>query len=353
MTRLLAMIGVGREIDGMMILRNIDLSLAPGEFAVLIGGSGSGKTTLLRLVAGLDRVSRGEVRLRGNRVDSARDGIWVAPEQRQLGMVFQDYALWPHMTVLENVAAALPNGRRDRERAARAMLDLVGLGDHAGKRPQGLSGGQQQRVGIARALVARPDLILLDEPLSGLDVDIRENLRLELRSLTRESGAAALFVSHDPTDAWRLADRVIVLERGQIVQATSPAELYRLPETARVARFIGAQGGFTARTSRRDGVPGVELGGIFHPAPTDFRQASLSDERCLVLIRSAGIKRGDQGLLVSLSHTTFEGGLYRAYWHCPALDTVLYTLEQSPPQPGRGFLVIDPAHVLIYPNEME
>ena len=137
--------------------------------AIVSQKGGSGKTTLVRLVAGLDRVSRGEVRLRGNRVDSARDGIWVAPEQRQLGMVFQDYALWPHMTVLENVAAALPNGRRDRERAARAMLDLVGLGDHAGKRPQGLSGGQQQRVAIARALVNSPAVILADEPTGNLD----------------------------------------------------------------------------------------------------------------------------------------------------------------------------------------
>ncbi|HTH98809.1 MAG TPA: ABC transporter ATP-binding protein [Stellaceae bacterium] len=349
MTPLLEMTAVEKRLDRIPVLRNIDLSVHPGEFTVLIGGSGSGKTTLLRLVGGLDRVDAGVVRLRGDIVDAPARGIWAAPERRRLGMVFQDYALWPHMTCLENVLAALPEGTSDRVSVARRMLERVGLGPLAARRPHSLSGGQQQRVGIARALIARPDLVLFDEPLSGLDVDIRDMLRFEIRTLARESGAGALLVSHDPTDAWRLADRVIVLERGSLVQAAAPAELYRDPATARVARFVGAQGGFAARVMRNQGILGVEVGGIFHAASS---KGVAEGETGVVMIRSAGIRVAGEGIPASLEYTVFEAGRYRAYWSCPQLQTVLYTAEDREPSARTALLSVDAAHLFVYPLEV-
>ena len=351
MNALLELQSVDKRYGRTPVLRDVNFSLAPGEFVVLIGGSGSGKTTLLRLVGGLERIEGGVIRLRGNAVDAPAQGVWVPPERRGLGMVFQEYALWPHLSCRENVAAVLPQRSNERNRLAGELLERVGVGHHADKRPAQLSGGEQQRVGIARALAARPDLLLFDEALSSLDVDAREFLRLEIRTLTREFGAGALFVSHDPTDAWRMADRIAVLEHGALTQAAAPEQLYARPATARVARFIGAQGGFTARVQRAAGGLGVDLGGRFHPAQvTDVHEG----DEARVFIRPAGIRiDGAEGIPARLLHCVFEAGAYRAYWQLPGVSTPLCSHEAVPPAGGDTRLRIAPEHIFVYPSQGE
>ena len=348
MNALLELQSVDKRYGRTPVLRDVNFSLAPGEFVVLIGGSGSGKPTLLRLVGGLERIEGGVIRLRGNAVDAPAQGVWVPPERRGLGMVFQEYALWPHLSCRENVAAVLPQRSNERNRLAGELLERVGVGHHADKRPAQLSGGEQQRVGIARALATRPDLLLFDEALSSLDVDAREFLRLEIRTLTREFGAGALFVSHDPVDAWRMADRIAVLEHGALTQAAAPEQLYARPATARVARFIGAQGGFTARVrSAVDGL-GIDLGGRFHPAQvTDVHEG----EEARVFIRPAGIRiDGAEGIPARLLHCVFEAGAYRAYWQLPGVSTPLCSHEATRPAGGDTRLHIAPEHIFAYPS---
>ena len=349
MNALLELQSVDKRYGRAPVLRDVNFSLAPGEFVVLIGGSGSGKTTLLRLMGGLERVDGGVIRLRGHAVDAPAQGVWVPPERRGLGMVFQEYALWPHLTCRENVAAVLPRRSRERNRLAGELLERVGVGHHADKRPALLSGGEQQRVGIARALAARPDLLLFDEALSSLDVDAREFLRLEIRALTREFGAGALFVSHDPMDAWRMADRIAVLEHGALSQAAAPEQLYAAPATARVARFIGAQGGFTARVRRDTSGLGIDLGGRFHAAQvTDVNEG----EEARVFIRPAGIRLdGADGIPARLLHCVFEAGAYRAYWQLPGVSTPLCSHETARPADGDARLRIAPEHIFAYPTK--
>lgn len=329
------------------VLDHIELSVQPGEFVVLVGGSGSGKTTLLRIAGGLDSADGGEVRLRDQVVDSPERGIWVPPDKRRLGMVFQEYALWPHLSCLDNVVAAIPARQPHRRETALRLLNSVGVAALAARRPQQLSGGQQQRVGIARALAARPDLLLLDEPLSSLDVDTREHLRMEIRRLTHESGTGALFVSHDPLDAWRLADRVVVLEDGRLTQTATPPELYARPATARVARFIGAQGGFQTRLTRCGNHTGIYLGGNFHRA-TAFDVDAGDEGR--VFVRPAGVQTAPDGVPADLMHCAFEAGHYRAYWRLHGLDgAALCSLETAPPTQAESRLRINPDDIFIYP----
>lgn len=346
MTALLEMESVEKYYGDVPVLSRIDLSLQPGEFVVLIGGSGSGKTTLLRLVGGLERADRGVIRLRAQTVDSSI--TWLPPERRRLGMVFQDYALWPHLTCLENVSAAVPARAADRRAAAMELLQRMGIGHHAGQRPQRLSGGEQQRIGIARALAARPDLLLLDEPLSSLDVDTREHLRMEIRALIGQYGAGALLVSHDPVDAWRLADRIVVLENGVLTQNASPEALYARPATPRVARFTGAHGGFRARLRRDSDRLGVDIAGRFHQViPFGVREG----EECVVFVRPAGVRQHCEGTHAELVHCAFEAGSYRAYWRLTGIAETLCSVERSAPPRGTAQLCIDPAHIFVYPSQ--
>ena len=229
-------------------LAGVSLDIEPGSFTVLLGPSGSGKSTLLRCVAGIERLSSGRIEIAGRTV--AADGVHVAPEKRNLAMVFQDYALWPHMRARENVAFALRRLRLDRaeeRRRALGMLEAVGLAALAERYPSELSGGEQQRVALARALVARPGLALFDEPLSNLDADLRDRLRVEIATLVRESGSTVVYITHDQAEAFALADRVGVLERGRLVQCAPPEEVYAAPATPFVARFTGLAGELAGR----------------------------------------------------------------------------------------------------------
>lgn len=235
-------------------LAGVSLGIEPGSFTVLLGPSGSGKSTLLRCVAGIERISTGRIEIAGRTV--AADGVHVAPEKRNLAMVFQDYALWPHMRARENVAFALRRLHLDRSEERRrvlAMLDAVGLGALAERYPSELSGGEQQRVALARALVARPGLALFDEPLSNLDADLRDRLRVEIATLVRESGSTAVYITHDQAEAFALADLVGVLEKGRLVQYAPPEEVYAAPTTPFVARFTGLAGELAGRVVASSG----------------------------------------------------------------------------------------------------
>jgi iron(III) transport system ATP-binding protein len=245
--RLSKSFGPTRVLDG------VSFSVEPGRFLVLLGPSGSGKTTLLRCLAGIERADGGSIRL-GDRT-LAEGRTHLPPDRRELAMVFQDYALWPHMTAAENVAYALKRRRPTKEQSAAKVaetLSRVGLGEHAERYPHQLSGGQQQRVALARALVAEPGLLLFDEPLSNLDADLRERLRVEIAALTRESGATVVYITHDQAEAFALADTVGVLEQGRLVQLAAPEDVYQRPASPFVARFTGLAGELTGRT---DGAP--------------------------------------------------------------------------------------------------
>ncbi|MDA8075491.1 MAG: ABC transporter ATP-binding protein [Actinomycetota bacterium] len=221
-------------------LRGPSFTVEPGTFMVLLGPSGSGKTTLLRSLAGIERLSSGRIVIGTTVVADGRTHL--PPERRDLAMVFQDYALWPHLSARDNVAFALRRRRLARHAArGRAMdiLERVGLGHLGDRFPTQLSGGEQQRVALARALVADTGLLLCDEPLSNLDADLRERMRVEISSLVREAGATTIYITHDQLEAFALADRVGVLHDGVLVQLGTPEEIYSSPASLFVARFTG------------------------------------------------------------------------------------------------------------------
>jgi iron(III) transport system ATP-binding protein len=226
-------------------LSDIDLVVEKGEFFVLLGPSGSGKTTLLRCVAGLERPDSGEINLGARIAFSSKQRLFIPAEQREIGMVFQSYAIWPHLTVFENVALPLTQGRRKppkaqvRERVLGA-LGLVGMGDYADRPAPLLSGGQQQRVALARALAVNPKVLLMDEPLSNLDARLREEVRTKIKKLVSELGITVLYVTHDQVEAMVLAGRIAVMAHGAILQVGNPYELYRNPKSPLVAEFFGS-----------------------------------------------------------------------------------------------------------------
>jgi len=217
----------------------LTLTVAQGEILALLGPSGCGKTTTLRLIAGFEAPDSGRVVMRGETM--AGPGSWIPPERRGIGIVFQDYALFPHLTVAENVGFGLQHlGRSGRPPRARQILELVGLETFASRYPHELSGGQQQRVALARALAPAPALILLDEPFSNLDADLRAQMREEVERILRNTGTTGIFVTHDQEEAFTLADRVGVLNEGRLEQLDAPETIYHHPATLFVAEFVGA-----------------------------------------------------------------------------------------------------------------
>ena len=228
---------VARVFGDVRAVDDVSFAIEPGEFFAMLGPSGSGKTTCLRLIAGFDAPSSGQVLLDGADVSD------VPPYNRNVNTVFQDYALFPHMTVSQNVAYG-PRvrgvGIAERTKRAREMLELVQLAALGERRPAQLSGGQRQRVALARALINHPKVLLLDEPLGALDLKLREEMQIELKSLQKKLGITFVYVTHDQGEALSMADRVAVFNRGRIEQLAAPRELYTRPSTAFVARFVGS-----------------------------------------------------------------------------------------------------------------
>nr|WP_295084093.1 ABC transporter ATP-binding protein [uncultured Roseateles sp.] len=225
---------------GAQAVQQLSLSLATGQIGVLIGPSGCGKTSLLRCIAGLERLETGRISIAGETLADASQGLHIAPEARRIGMVFQDYALFPHLSVADNVGFGLRHlARTQRAQRIQEVLELVGLAHAAKRAPHQLSGGQQQRVALARALAPAPRLLLLDEPFSSLDVDLREHLSQELRGILNRSGTTALFVTHDQAEAFAIGDVVGVMHQGQLEQWDAAYTVYHRPATRFVADFIG------------------------------------------------------------------------------------------------------------------
>ena len=233
--------GVAKRFGAVRAVDDARLCVERGEFVALLGPSGCGKTTLLRLIAGFEEPEAGTVEIAGVPVAGRQvDGTetWVPPERRKVGMVFQDYALFPHLTVAENIGFGLPRGeRKSRVPAVLALVDLCGLGD---RYPHELSGGQQQRVALARALAPGPELVLLDEPWSNIDPHLRSSMRDELARILRAINVTVVLVTHDREEAFSLADRIALMRNGSVVQEGSPEEVYRSPATRWAAEFVGA-----------------------------------------------------------------------------------------------------------------
>ena len=225
-------------------IKNLNIEVAEGEFFVIVGASGSGKTTLLRAVAGLEVPDRGTISIGGRVVSSDDPPAWIPSQQRKLGMVFQSYAVWPHLTVYQNVALPLTDGtyrvrRGEVEKRAREALRLVQLDQLAERSATLLSGGQQQRVALARAIAVNPGILLMDEPLSNLDARLREEVRGKIRELAKQLSSTVLYVTHDQVEAMAMADRIALMQARELLQVGAPAELYHNPATIDVADFFG------------------------------------------------------------------------------------------------------------------
>ena len=227
-TLLLEVAKIRQSYSKKTVVNNLSFGLNKGVIGCLLGPSGCGKTTVLRCIAGFEPIGEGEILLNGVRVSSS--GFLLQPEQRHIGMVFQDYALFPHLTVISNVIFGLHYmSRTERSERAAEMLEIVGLKDVANSYPHELSGGQQQRVALARALAPKPDLLLLDEPFSNLDVNLRERLSLEVREILKSQGTTAILVTHDQNEAFAIADEIGVMQHGEIIQWDSAYNLYHRP----------------------------------------------------------------------------------------------------------------------------
>jgi iron(III) transport system ATP-binding protein len=288
----------------------VSLGLASGQIGVLIGPSGCGKTTTLRAVAGLEPLHAGRVSVAGRVVSDAGRGVHVAPETRRIGMVFQDYALFPHLSVAANVGFGLRDlPRAEADRRVAEVLELVGLGHTAKRAPHQLSGGQQQRIALARALAPRPQLLLLDEPFSSLDVDLRERLALDVRAILKQTGITALFVTHDQMEAFALGDAIGVMHRGHLEQWDDGYALYHRPATRFVAGFIG-HGVFTpARIEPSPAGPVVDTP---FGRMSDIAECPLPDAypggECDLLLRADDIVHDDASpVKACIEHKAFRG----------------------------------------------
>jgi iron(III) transport system ATP-binding protein len=314
--------GLSHAYGSHEVVSGLSFALPSGAIGCLLGPSGCGKTTVLRCIAGFESAQQGSIRINGRQVSGA--GAAVPPEQRRIGMVFQDYALFPHLTVSGNIAFGLHSAPREA-RAARVqeLAALVGLAAALEKFPHEISGGQQQRVALARALAPRPDLLLLDEPFSNLDVDLRERLSAEVREIIKASGATAVLVTHDQQEAFAVADEIGVLHDGRIQQWDSAYNLYHRPANRFVADFVG-QGVFLPARAHNGHEVEIELGVLRAAAPL------LGGGDIEILLRPDDVVHDDAApTKAEVVHKAFRGA------------EILYTLRL---ESGRKVLALVPSH---------
>ncbi len=302
---------VSRLFGAFAAVQSLDLELHRGEVLTLLGPSGCGKTTTLRMAIGLERADAGRISYGAVTVDNPQSGVFIAPEQRQMGIVFQSYAIWPHMNVFENVAFPLrtrKTGEREIHEKVKAFLDIVGLAGFENRSGMHLSGGQQQRVAVARGLVSAPDVLLMDEPFSNLDAKLRDQMRVELKELQRRLGTSILFVTHDQTEALALSDRIAVMKSGQVEQIGAPLDLYMNPKTSFVRDFLGQTLQMKAdiQCLNEDGSVQVVLanGQILLVSGQNHLITKRSSGPCLVTIRPEEIGIGDKSSSQSPNHVS-------------------------------------------------
>ena len=306
--------GLRKTLGVNSVLNGIDIELKPGTFFALVGPSGSGKTTLINLIAGFDKPDSGDIRVDGASI------LQLSPHRRRIGVVFQNYALFPHLTVGENLAYPLRRkGARATEIAVAvaASLELVRLGSYASRWVSQLSGGQQQRIAIARALIARPSVLLMDEPMGALDKALRDDLQVEIKSLQRRTGTTVLYITHDQREAMALADRMAVLNAGRIEQTDAPERLFSSPRTSFVARFVGGAAIFRGKPVADDAGrwwlltdAGLRLPGAWRGAdPTHAGMAELAIAPADIRIRGRSDEpaHGDWDFEATVEAVTFGG----------------------------------------------
>ncbi len=341
---------VAKDYDGKPALDGFSLEIAPGEIICLLGPSGCGKTTLLRVISGIERPTSGRVLINGSEV--AGPERFVPPEKRGVGLMFQDFALFPHLSILDNVMFGLRGlDRIEAERAARAILDRVGMLAYAAAYPSTLSGGQQQRVALARAIVPRPAVMLMDEPFSGLDVQLRETMQEETLALLRETRATSLIVTHHPEEAMRLGDRIAVLNAGRAVQVGRAEELYASPASLFVARLF----------SEINELPCHVKSGRVDTAAGSFAAGGLADGRGAVLcVRERAIRLtavtepAAKGLNGRVLAQKFLGDVTRLDVAVEGFERPLKVRAESTEGLKKGAdvrVTIDPAGVLVFPAD--
>lgn len=335
-----ALNGVVKDFGANRVLHELDLHIAPGEFVSLLGPSGCGKTTALRLIAGLERLTGGVILM--NDVDVSD----VPTNKRDIGMVFQAYSLFPHLTALQNTTFGLQMRKvpaaQARERAVEA-LELVGLADLAERYPHALSGGQQQRIALARALVTSPRVLLLDEPLSALDAQVRLQLRVEIRRIQQSLGITTIFVTHDQEEALAISDRVAVMSAGRIEQIGTPEELYLTPATPVVAAFVGMSS--LVRAEVHEGQASVW--GITLPVI-----GNRLDGECEIFVRPEHIRLAqddEPGFDATVETSTFLGSMRRTLARSDDGQqlTIQHAVDQNLATGSRVRLTIEPAPVAV------
>ena len=341
--------GIRKSFGAAPVLDGIDARFAEGRFTSLLGPSGSGKTTLLRIIGGFEPPDAGTVAIGG--ADVTRQPLW----KRRIGMVFQSYALFPHMSVAENVAYGLKR-RGVRGAAARSeverALDLVHLTGFDGRRPKQLSGGQQQRVALARAIVTKPRVLLLDEPLSALDRRLRQEMQIELRRIQRDSGLTTIFVTHDQEEALTLSDRLAILDRGRIVQEGVPDQVYERPASLFAARFLGDANIFSGTV--RDGGIATPCG-LFRtadPLPAEGTAATVAVRpEKMALLPYGATPEGQNAFAAVLRETVYAGATSTYLLSAPdGAEIKLFCQNRETMRPDRGATVVlawSPAHTVM------
>ena len=326
---------VQKSYDGeTLVVKDLNLSVAKGEFLTMLGPSGSGKTTCLMMLAGFETATHGDIRLGGKPINN------IPPHKRGIGMVFQNYALFPHMTIAENLSFPLEVrkiGKSDREAKVKRALDMVEMGAFGGRRPAQLSGGQQQRVALARALVFEPELVLMDEPLGALDKQLREKMQFEITHLAHELGITTVYVTHDQTEALTMSDNVAVFDDGRIQQLAPPDLLYEKPENSFVAQFIGENNTLEGVVTEIKGdtcIVKLDDGEVLDATPVNVDKVG---DRTIVSIRPERVeynkerlKKGAHTLKAEVLEFIYMGDIFRTRLRVAGNDEFIIKTRNAP-----------------------